>query len=935
MKKRPKSSDRPQASSPPLSVFPKPNDGEGDKIARRTAGLQASCDFSGEPSVGLEAYTALKTLSDPEQIAAFFLAEREKLNDEIKAPLRDERGKAGLESAKAPSGVQMARRFSDLTDAVIGRLFELACERIGEAPAGVPLCIVATGGYGRRELCPYSDIDITFIPLRDGEARTDQVVRYMFQALMDIGMNRVGLEVGYAYRLLEDCGNLDLLTISGLLDARLIVGSERLFIQFEDAFWSNFNATDFIFTKLEERSRALAKHGMVPYQVEPNLKEGPGGLRDFQTMVWLLQARHHLPAARVRGERVFHVLQQEMHLTEEDCKQLALAKEHLFQIRNALHALSGAERDVLVVTRQEEVAQALGYGREPASTETFMAQTYTHLATMRRFASFTFRRVEHSRLILGIGLDCKHRQIVPANEALIADDLDWILWIFELAQKYQLEIGEALEPIIIELLRSKPEVPADRSIRQVFTRLLSATGKVYPILQKMADLGVLGWLLPEFGMLMNLIPYDPAHEYTVGQHTLYVIKHIEALLEPHPAYEELFTEMRRLLLELPHPEWLMLAALLHDCGKAVPSVPHSESGESIARAICKRLEWDEEATEAVCFLVRNHLLMAETSRLRDLDREQTIADFVRVVDDVDRLNMLYLLTYADTRAVGEGVWTPVKGHFLRTLWLRALDALYAREEVEDEETVVARAQRALLRDTSFHTLPAELVQEHIQAMPTSYLLNQPVQRIAAHIEFVQRVRAGEIVIAFEDEPTATYSELTVCTYDDPQPGLLSKIALALFCAGVTVHAAQVLTRVTAGERIAIDTLWVDYRGRHLLPGKRKEVTELLKKVIRGEPLALPTAQQAKGMYVRGVSKNAEEEIVLIEIAGEEQIGALYWPSAALAHLGWNIQSARISAWQGEARAVFYVQIPQNLSEIEIERRLNAALQLDRGERSKT
>ncbi|CEK15704.1 HD domain-containing protein [Chthonomonas calidirosea] len=929
MKKLRKDSERLEAAPPPLSVSPDLSAGQEEKAIRDAIGLEEPFGFVGDHGVDL-AYAELKTLSDPEQIAAFFLAEREKLCDEIRAPLRNG-------ERKAPSGTEMARRFSDLTDAVIGRLFELACERIGETPTGVPLCVVATGGYGRRELCPYSDIDITFIPLRDGEARTDQVVRHMFQALMDIGMNRVGLEVGYAYRLLEDCGNLDLLTISGLLDARLIVGSERLFIQFEDAFWNNFNATDFIFAKLEERTKALAKHGMVPYHVEPHLKEGPGGLRDLQTMVWLLQARHHLPAARVRGERVFQVLQQEMHLTEEDCKQLATAKEHLFQVRNALHALCGAERDVLVVTRQEEVAHALGYGQEPASTEAFMAQTFTHLATIRRFAASIFRRVEHSRLILGIGLDCKHRQIVPANDALIADDLGWILWIFEVAQKYQLEIGEALEPVIIELLRSKPEVPADRSIRQVFTRILSATGKVYPILQKMADLGVLGWLLPEFGVLMNLIPYDSAHEYTVGQHTLYVIKHLEALLEPHPTNEELFTEMRRLLLELPHPEWLMLAALLHDCGKAIPDVPHTESGESIARTICKRLEWDEEATETVCFLVKNHLLMAETSRLRDLDREQTIADFVRVVDDVDRLNMLFLLTYADTRAVGEGVWTPVKGHFLRTLWLRALDALYAREEVEDEEALVARAQRALLRDTSFHTLPTELVQEHIQAMPTSYLLNQPVQRIAAHIEYVRRVRAGEMVIAFEDEPTATYSELTVCTYDDPQPGLLSKIALALFCAGVTVHAAQVLTRVAGEERIAIDTLWVDYRGRHLLPGKRKEVTELLKKVVQGETLALPTAllQQAKRMYVREVRRNVEEEIVLIEVAGEEQMGALYWPAAALARLGWNIQSARISTWQGEARAVFYVQIPQNLSEIEIEHRLSAALQLDMGERSKT
>lgn len=869
----------------------------------------------------------LKQRKTPYEIGDYFLQERQRLLAAIKSPPHHR-------DAPALGGLGMARRFSDLTDAVIRRLFELACEQAGVGPTSVPLCVVATGGYGRRELSPFSDIDITFIPQRDGEPRTDQVVRYLFTALMDVGMNRCGLEVGYAYRLLEDCEQLDHLTTSGLLDARLLIGSERLFIQFEDAFWSNFNATDFIFSKLAERQKVLSRFGGVPYWVEPNLKEGAGGLRDFQTMVWLLQARHHLPAARVRGNRVFAVLQQEAEVSYRECEQLMRAHEHLFQVRNALHALAGAERDTLVVTRQEEVARALGHPVEEQADaiEQFMAELYTHLACIHRVAHRALRKIEQSRLILGIGLDCKDRRIVAANEALAADDLGWILWVFELAQKYGLTLSEEIEERIGELLAAAPPPPSDKTMKLSFCRILSSLGKVYPALQKMADLGVLGWLVPEFGTTMSLIPYDPAHDYTVGQHTLYVIKHIEALLEEREGEPEMATEMRRVLLELPHPERLMLAALLHDSGKANMEAPHTESGEPLARGVCKRLDWDEEATETVCFLVRNHLLMAETSRLRDLDREQTILDFVKVVDDPDRLNMLYLLTYADTRAVGEGVWTPVKGHFLRTLWLRSMDALFAREAAEDEDTLLARAQRALLKDTNLHTLPPDVVQEHIQSMPTSYLLNQPSQRIAAHISYVEQVRSGEIVIAFEDEPTATYTELTVCTYDDPKPGLLAKIGWALFCAGVTVHAAQVVTRVSERDRIAIDTLWVDYRGRHLMPGKRKEVTSLLKAALRGEPLKgpQPPLAAAKKMQVRGVRRESEG-IVMIEVAGEEQLGALYWPSAALAQLGWDIQSARISVWQGEARSVFYVQGAYNLSEAEIASQLNRVLTMGSGD----
>ena len=201
-------------------------------------------------------------------------------------------------------GLRICYAFSDLTDAFLARLLALSCKRAGVDAAAPPLALVATGGYGRRELCPFSDIDLTFVPLRDADARIDRVVRDMFTQIMDICIGKCGLKVGYAYRLLEDCAALDHQTATGLLDARLIVGNERLFIQFEDAFWDDFNSGRL---RVHQTGGAAAHSGplgnVLPRVVEPQLKEGPGGLRDVQTAVWLMQAHERLAAARVRGTR--------------------------------------------------------------------------------------------------------------------------------------------------------------------------------------------------------------------------------------------------------------------------------------------------------------------------------------------------------------------------------------------------------------------------------------------------------------------------------------------------------------------------------------------------------------------------------------------------------------------------------------------------------
>ena len=865
----------------------------------------------------------LEALTTEAELGAYVRAERAALLARLLSPGKDLRT-----GRLAPvGGIAVSREFSDLMDAALHRMFALACARSRVDPETFPAAIVATGGYGRRELAPYSDIDLTFIPLRDGDAPTDRVIREMFRLVMEVFINGCGLEVGYAYRLLADCGSLDHQTVCGLLDARLLAGSPRLFIQFEYAYWIGFNPADFIFTKLKEQKQRHAKWGPTPRVVEPHLKEGAGGLRDLHTAVWLMQARYQLAPSRVRGERAFAALAQETGVSPEDVLKLAAAKEHLFQTRNALHAIAGRKRDELVITRQEEVAALIGdpdfSDSANSSTpliETFMGDLYDRLALVQRVTRQVDRSIERSRLILGVGLDCKRRQIVPANEALISEDPAWLLWACELAQRYGLEFGEDLERAAIALIEMNPVLTEGENAARIFTAIISQIGSITPILQQMAELGILGWHLPEFAPLLNLIPYDSSHDFTVGQHSLEVIANIERLLTHAPTEEEL--TMRRVLMELPHPEQLILAALLHDAGKAIADKPHAETGETMAEIVCRRLHWTDDATENVKFLVRHHLIMAETSRLRDLSLDATIRDFIKIVDEPERLNMLYLLTYADTKAVGAGVWTLVKGRYLSELWHRASAALSEEEPVIADEAMLTRARRRLLKDLSLTNLPESEVEEHLQAMPPYYLLNQRLETIALHVEYVKRVRAGSPVVDFHEQTAASVTELTVCALDDPTPGLLAKIAGALFAADLNVHSAQVVTRITPRDNIALDTLWVDYKGRPLAPGKQQEAAKMLTAVLTGtETVADVLEKQAKRRFdkildspiltpqsarILSVRHEPADNMTIIETEMDEIRGAMWQVAEAFAKLGWDIQSAKLSSWRSAARATFYI-----------------------------
>lgn len=802
-------------------------------------------------------------------------------------------------------GIDACRSFTALADAVVRRLFALAVQR-ARVTHPPEIAVAATGGYGRMELSPHSDIDITFIPERDGDAATDRVIREMFRLLMDVLMEHGRLKVGYAYRLIEDCPTLDHTTQTTLVDARLVTGSRHIFARFLEEFWGHFNPTDFLFRKMMERRQVRAKYGTTPYLVEPNVKEGAGGLRDIHLVRWLGAGWAGLPTG---GEWEYLVSRE--WLNREDASYLSQAQEFLTRVRNHLHVLAGEQRDLLTVAKQEEIAQRMGYqphGHTPA-VEQFMHDYYTHAVHAHRICEEIIYRVEQSRHMLGLGLDCERKEVVAAENLLQREDPAWMLWAIRLAQQYGLELSTSLRRLMRAVTATNPQTRDPKHLAETFLSILQAPEGVTHALRQMAETGVLGWILPEFGKIRTLIPYDPSHEFTVGEHTLRVVENLEGL---NTITDPRYADYRRIFQETPHRELLYLAALIHDAGKSVPERDHSEAGAELAERVGRRFYLSEDAIADLVFLVRHHLLMAETSRLRDLNLDETIRDFIQVVDTIDRLNMLYLLTYADTHAVGSGVWTEVKAAFLRELHRKAERFLMASEAVEHAPPDMGRFRRRLVKELSLENLPEEMVTRHLNLMPATYLLNTAQEQIGLHIRMVQEAIRGVPQLAFQTPPDASVTELTVCAIDDPEPGLLAKIAGVLYAGQVAVHAANVFTR--SGEiKVAIDTLWVDYRGRPIPPAKRAEIEENMKAVLTGEMSVTDllrrshrAGQTPPELVSLVIHHDLSEQFTVIEVRTTEHIGMLYWVCRALSQLGWNIHSAKLSTWAGKAVGVFYV-----------------------------
>lgn len=826
-------------------------------------------------------------------------------------------------------GRAWVQEHAALMDAVVRRLFALAIERTGGNPdvssGALGIAVIATGGYGQRMLAPASDLDLTVVAGRDEDP---PVLRSFFSLVMDVLMSGNRIKVGYAFRTPADAesGTLDHHTQTALLDARYIVGDGSLFARFDRLFHENLQTAAFLFLKEREREERHRKYGLSPYVAEPEIKNGAGGLRDLQTAYWMARVRFHR-----MGEGLWRDLVRRKVMTREDYQELLTAREFFWSVRCALHLAAGERKEILSRPRQEEVAQRLGI----EDVEVFLQRYYAAAEHIARISDKVVARCMDTPLPLGdTGLSAVRRRVAITEPAKTETDSLWPLKALDYCQAHGLEFALATDEAVERFLASKQWQEADvqRAAGRAFLALLTKPGDVGATLRRMRWNGLLTALLPELAACMGLVPSDPSHIHTVGEHSLCVLDNIIRLRDEVRDDDARLGSYRAAFKSLDAPLPLLLAALLHDLGKQWSTFlsgergRHEETGAERIPAICDRLGCTPDVRDTTLFLVRQHLLLAETSRLRDLGRVETIREVARAVGDQERLRMLYILTYADTSAVGPGVFSEMNARLLEELFLR-VDDMFSRAThaepppdagVRDDrlESVRERLRRRLVRDKiSPSGISPETIREHIEAMPAAYLLNTPLETMALHLAMVDRLRGGDpVVVDMQNISGSNLTELTVVTHDDPTPGLLSKITGALLACDVDIHTAQVFTRdATRGELVAIDTLRVDYKGHALVRDKREAVEDALRSVLRGEATVADLLARRRRPFsmeqpIRSyrVENAPNAEYTLMDVEAPDETGVVYRLATLFTGFGWNIHAARVSAWAGNARAAFYL-----------------------------
>ncbi|MGQ9523790.1 MAG: HD domain-containing protein [Armatimonadota bacterium] len=846
--------------------------------------------------------------------------------DELAAYLREGRRLIQDEFVRHPHmrGRLLCQRLADLNDEVLRWMFRAACTEVGlsehgVAPFGARMAVLATGGYGRRELAPFSDVDVTLAVSEEGDPHMDAVARRIFMLIMEVFTERLQLKVGYAYRLMEECPGLDHQTQTALLDARCVAGSADFAQLFAEELVRCLEPGVFVCHKLEERRQAWARFGGSVFVTEPNLKEGVGGLRDLHAAMWAARARY-----RIVSEDPLSYLYQAGILSEDEVRRVSEAVDFILSVRQALHFRSQRQSDVLTADKQDDVGTDLGFGPppdmlspdEPPVARRLMLAYYHHAEALHRISRRVLELCAQGPLPLLCGLILRDGRIHASETADSAfSTAEVVTEVVRYVQEYALEPA----PELLASLRHQCDDAVKRAFPQLLTSVLSASRGVAKGVRLLLELGIMDGCLPEFARLMYTSPLSLAHRYTVGEHTLRVVELLEKMRSnsegPDPACRTVFDSISR-------PEVLFLAALLHDAGKVELGRSHSLTGAEIAKQVVQRLDLDPLAAEQVVFLVRNHLLMSDTIRLRDLHQEQTIRDFVAVVHSPELLNMLFLLTCADMEATGTGVWTAVQSQFLDDLYYRAEAVLAGRVPKQDVEAAVEGYRNRVREELSLHNLPTSDVEQHCALMPATYLLNTPATEIAAHIRMVQRaLSTGEPVVRFSGERGRGFTVLTVCTREEPKPGLLSKIAGVLYAHDVAVHAAQVFTRsALKGEgaeagipSFALDTLLVDAHGRELSTIQRIEVERDLVTVLSGRDtvtnlLTRKGRRLGEGSEVMNIAarNDLSDAHTVIEIRTSDQRGLLYRITRAIAAQGWHIHSARINTVGAEARDAFYV-----------------------------
>lgn len=818
----------------------------------------------------------------------------------------------------AEGGPSLGRRYARAFDGLFRSLFAAVCASAGLKPEEAPCALLAVGSYGRGALALGSDIDLRVLVGRDpgpGRALAEAMLYPLWDGGVQVGHQVVGIDEWLAL------APSDLPTATSLLDARPLGGDLSLARRLDEGARQGLFAgpalAAFVARLAAEVEARRARFGDSVYLLEPDVKNGAGGLRDLDIARWAAAARW--------GDASLEALVGQGALLAHEAAAAETAESTLWRVRNRLHALAGRRSDRLTFDRQEQLAPALGYGEGGAAVEAFMSDYYRQARAVGRVQELLLHRAtppsrasRPSDHDLGGGVRLVGGEIALADPSRLGAEPALALRLYAEALEHRAPVAPAsrdalaravAEPAFGEALRASPEAAA-RFVALVARPGPDRTGRG-SALGDLHDLGLLVALVPEFVPVVGRVHHDVYHVYTVDVHSVAAVDRLRAI-----ACGELASELplaSALAADIARPRVLYLATLLHDVGKAINHSGHAERGAETARVVAGRLGLGADEADDVAHLVRTHLLMYHVATRRDLDDPATVAEFARSVRGREGLRELYLLTVADLSTTSPSAMTSWRAKMLEALYLAAdrhlaLGGAPETGEGRDVREALLALAEDPIRAASF-----------VDSMPPRYRLAHTPKAILAHAVVADRAASsGSAQVALSDAPGDDLVELCVAAPD--RPGLLAFVAAALASAGLEIQAAQIHVRTPlGGPPQALDLFWV--RG----PGAEAEQRERTLKRVARELDALLAGERRPEDLLRGrgrsrwddrpspavatevrVERRAPGEHALVEIFTRDRPALLYLLARTLYGLGLDIALAKIDTAGTRVADVFYV-----------------------------
>lgn len=810
-------------------------------------------------------------------------------------------------------------------DRLLVELYRLA-EKMGHKMGANDLnaALLAQGGYGRRELCLHSDIDLLFLY----EGRPDKFLKFFTSSILQTLWD-AGLEVGFATRTVNDCRKLlenDLSILTSLIDARYIAGDlvfdARLSEMMRRYFASEKNRRRFLQLKIEENQERRERYGSSVFLLEPNLKEGEGGLRDYHTLYWF--------ACVYEGINSPQELVTKKYLTQEDFDQLWEALKFLWTVRNELHRRTGKRSDQLLFEFQEPIAYWLGFENTSQflGVELFMQRYYAHAKLIQRLTDRVIRLIDTQKTgRTGPTLfsppeavfDDPHLRMVDGKMTAVSPDLFerepvYLLKIFEMAHQLKAPIDdftrERIEKNVFridEKFRSSPEAG------RIFRNMLREHADLGRRLMEMNDLGVLGAFLPEFQKLRFRVQHDVYHVYTVDVHSIFAVGELGKLASGE--YEKTHPTLHELIREIEKKDLLALATLYHDIGKG-EGRGHVEKGAPLIRRAGERLGFSPAEVDQLEFLELSHLLMTHLAFRRDLEDQNLIIQFAKSMQTLENLNMLYLQTFCDVKGVSAEAMTDWKSSLLEYLYLKTREVLqkgtFTRERAS---ALVPKVLDEVLK--LFETEEDQgKCREFFAMMPPRYLLAFSPAQIARHMRLWEKFYEDPIVFETRTVEKEGLNEVTLFTHENPM--LFSQMAGLFAAHNINIVESQ-LNLSNKGHALQIFKV-TDHEGRPIQDEEKwqrlkKDLHEVLEGRMRIDNLVAEKFRPS--LFKKKMAQRLPTQIeidndlsafyTVIDIYTHDRVGLLYQITSTLSALGLYVDVSKISTKVDQVADTFYVK----------------------------